>query len=305
MNIYNPYTIQDLSNLYIDGFSAIDLDFSYNYSSKIAHHHYENFPVGSILVPEKLRLYFYSIYAFSRLADDIADENFISEPQKKYDTLEQLKQSINNLNKDNLSINNPVLLSLKDTINKFNLPLDPFIKLINAFQQDVFFHQPKNWEEVLNYCDNSANPVGELVLRLFDEYNEKNKILSDKICTGLQLINFWQDFTRDFEIGRCYIPSEILEKYNLSFNEKKLIGDYKNIDAVLNEIYSFTNRIYKEGKPLPSNIITKRLRRELMAIIAGGEKVFDKIQKLENKILLFRPKVTKFEFLIILIKIFI
>lgn len=305
MNIYNPYTIQNLSNLSIDGFSKIDLDFSYNYSSKIAHQHYENFPVGSILVPKELRKYFYSIYSFSRLADDIADENYISTPQLKYDTLENLKQSILNLHIDNIDSNNPILLALKESIKKFNLPIDPFIKLISAFQQDVFFKQPNNWQDVLDYCDNSANPVGELVLRLFGEYNEQNKELSDKICTGLQLINFWQDFSRDFKIGRCYIPIDVLEKNKISFNEKKLIGNLDNFNCVLNVIYSFTKRIYTEGKPLPSNIKTKRLRLELKAIIEGGEKVFNKIQKLENKILIIRPKVTKFEFLIILFKIFI
>jgi len=302
LNIYKHYTIQDLSSLYIDGLPNIDLDFSYKFSQAIAQQHYENFPVGSILVPKSLRKYFFSIYAFSRLADDIADENYIENNVDKLKALQSLKSSLVDLNTTDI-INNPILLSLKDTINKFNIPITPFLKLTSAFSQDINFIQPNNWEDVRNYCDNSANPVGEIVLRLFDEYNEHNKYMSDQICTGLQLINFWQDFSRDFENGRCYIPKDILSRNDIIFTENKLIGNLENLEKVFFEIYSQTTKIYNSGKALPDAVNNKRLQLELRSIIEGGEKVFSKIIKLENKILIIRPKVTKFEFLIILFKI--
>lgn len=304
MKIYQNYTVSELSELIINSKQKLSLDDCYTYSEFISKQHYENFPVGSIVVPKELRKYFYSIYSFSRLADDIADEDFISDRKLKLEILNKLEQSVENiLNSDN--INNPILISLKDTIIKFKLPLSPFLKLISAFKQDVNFKQPQNWDEVLLYCDNSANPIGELVLRLFDEYNQQNKLLSDNICTGLQLINFWQDMSRDFKIGRCYIPIEVLERQNIKFSQNELIGDLDKLDLVLSDIYEFTDSIYDQGKNLTTHIKTKRLRLELLAIISGGDKVLSKSKRLKNKILLIRPKVTKFEFLIILIKIFL
>lgn len=287
--------------MFIENRNYINLEYSYEYCEQIAKKHYENFPVGSILVPQKLRKYFYSIYAFSRLADDIADEDIIEENQK-LSILIQLENSIYHIINSN-NINNPILLALKDTINTFEIPIEPLIDLIQAFKKDVQFQPPNTWSDVISYCNQSANPVGELILRLFGEYNKENKILSDRICTGLQLINFWQDLSQDFQIGRCYIPIEILEKYKLKFEDNCLIGEIENVNKLLNEIYDYTKNIFDNGKSITKNIKNSRLKLELAAIIIGGTTIFAKIKKLENKILKIRPKITKFELILKLFKI--
>lgn len=303
MNIYQGYDIEQLSELYINGKSNIDINESYRYVANIANSHYENFPIASFLIPKELRKYIFAIYAFSRLADDIADEDFV-EHELKLNILDKLNHSIQNiLNKE--QINNPILQSLQDTILRFNLPIDLFSNLISAFKSDVDFHQADNWEETLDYCKKSADPVGELILRIFNEQSEQNLLLSHYICSGLQLINFWQDLSRDLQQGRCYIPKHILRKHNIAYQNLGLVGKSSQINGMLGEIYDYTEELFEQGSLLPKNIQNKMLSKELSAIIDSGGLTLRKIRKLENNILQIRPKIIKFELIVIIIRAFL
>ncbi|HRP01897.1 MAG TPA: squalene synthase HpnC [Candidatus Kapabacteria bacterium] len=303
MNIYQGYDIEQLSELYINGKSNIDINESYRYVANIANSHYENFPIASFLIPKELRKYIFAIYAFSRLADDIADEDFV-EHELKLNILDKLNHSIQNiLNKE--QINNPILQSLQDTILRFNLPIDLFSNLISAFKSDVDFHQADNWEETLDYCKKSADPVGELILRIFNEQSEQNLLLSHYICSGLQLINFWQDLSRDLQQGRCYIPKHILRKHNIAYQNLGLVGKSSQINGMLGEIYDYTEELFEQGSLLPKNIQNKMLSKELSVIIDSGGLTLRKIRKLENNILQIRPKIIKFELIVIIIRAFL
>ncbi len=277
------------------------IDDSYTFCKQIAINNYENFPVGSILIPSNLRPHFFSIYAFSRIADDIADESFIENRDEKLASLNRMIDMVENKVKYQ-ETQNPVFSALYKTILEKNIPNEPFIKLINAFKQDVMFQQPENWDDVLDYCNKSANPIGELVLRLFDNYDETTSKKSDAICTGLQLINFWQDLSIDMKRGRFYIPKIVLQKNNITIYNEKLIGKKDNINKSLNELYDFTEKFYKFGFNLINNIKNKRLKLELKLTMQGGDLVLNKIKNLGIDILDKRPKLNKIDYFLILLK---
>ena len=195
-------------------YRADGLTESYAFCHWLATEHYENFPVGSVFIPAHERPHIYAVYAFARIADDIADELGEIDEQERVAALDRMKERLNDDIPDFPA--NPVFAALNYTMRKLSIPEDPPAKLIEAFKKDVEFTQPDDWDDLMDYCDKSANPVGELVLRIFDNYNETTKIYSDKICTGLQLVNFWQDLSRDISKKRYYIPKKILEKYGIN-----------------------------------------------------------------------------------------
>ncbi len=277
-------------------FTDFDIEKAYAFCKKVALEHYENFPVGSWLVPKDSRRFFYSIYAFARLADDLADEvelNFSSDERIQY--LNKLGECLSIL-QDSEYINNPIFLALKDTIERKELPLLPFQKLLEAFKMDVNFVQPNDFEDLERYCSYSANPIGELVLRLFNEYNEKSAKFSDMICTGLQLANFWQDLSRDLPIGRVYIPKVVLDNVKLSTEDLLLMRKRENIEICLKELIEKTRWYFLNGWQILIYISDSRLKFELNAIIFAGLRILKKESKLGIKILQKRPKLNGIDF---------
>lgn len=268
-----------------------------NFTKKIALGHYENFPVGSLLIPQEKRQHFYNIYAFSRISDDIADEPGNISKEYRIESLEKLKNMIGE--KTNA---NPIFSALADTMDELDLPKKPFEMLIDAFIMDVNFKQPESFDDLLYYCKHSANPVGELVLRLFDLYNEDTREYSDAVCTGLQLANFWQDLSVDLNNNRCYIPKEILTKYELLLNDLH----YNNLDIKLSscifEIFDYTEEFFKIGKNLINRLKPYRLKLEIKATIYGGERILYKTRKLGRNIFNTRPELTKIDMINIMIK---
>ncbi len=275
---------------------------AYAFCMKLTTSHYENFPVGSILIPKKLRKHFFSIYAFARIADDIADELADEAAADRISLLDNFLVNLLENDSGTAYISNPIIMALRNTITKFSLPPQPFEKLITAFKMDVEFEQPKTFEDLEYYCIHSANPVGELVLRLFGEWNEDTSRKSDSICTGLQLVNFWQDLSVDLPGGRCYLPSELLEKYSL---EKENLQD-EEISAILypclSEIYGKTSEYFAEGEHLTGLLKSKRLGMEIAATVNGGKIMLDKIQKSGVDIFHKRPVLSKSDYSKLLIK---
>lgn len=279
-------------------FSVNSVNDAYAFCKKLTTSHYENFPVASFLIPGKQRKHIYPIYAFARIADDIADE-LTTEPVN--DRLNALSE-MNSLLKTRIIKGNPVFIALQSTMCDYNIPELPFQKLLIAFKKDVCFTQPETMEELADYCSYSANPVGELILRLFNLYDKKTAELSDNVCTALQLINFWQDISVDLQTQRIYIPKKNLIKYGIE--EQDLFSKKKsaNFNLCLNELFDFTDKCLNDGSNIVNYLPVFRLRAEISATIHGGRKMLEKCRESGVKLIDARPKLRKTEMLKILYK---
>lgn len=285
-------------------FAVPSLRAAQDFCKQLATKHYENFPVGSLLIPRALQPHFYSIYAFSRLADDLADELSPEDETVKFAALEALERL---LLTPTGSSTNPIFKALHATMSEKGIPALPFQKLLTAFRMDSAFRQAENFRDLEYYCAHSANPVGELVLRLFGLYTPDRAPLSDAICTGLQLANFWQDFSRDLPIGRVFIPQEILGIYGLKSEE--LLALYADAPAKPREeslnlvkerffqcftlLFEQTKLYFADGKNLLPTIPHKRLRAELALTIAGGEQIVALAYQKQHEILHTRVSLSK------------
>ncbi len=193
------------------------VDAAYHVCADIARNHYENFPVASVLVPRHMRRSLTAVYAFARKADDIADEPWTDDSGARLAALSELENALTAPTSD------PVMVALQDTIGKKRLPLAPFKRLLAAFRSDVEFRAPESWDDVLAYCALSANPVGEIYLRLEYGPGEPPQAAieaSDALCTALQVTNFLQDMGVDASRGRVYVPiseTEALSKVAILF----------------------------------------------------------------------------------------
>lgn len=270
------------------------LNDAYAFCKKITKMHYENFPVASFLLPPNKRKYIYPIYAFARVADDIADE--FADAKNKINILDKFQENIfSNHN------NNPIFFALQDTITKINLDANLLSDLIKAFKMDSDFQILNDNSKLLNYCKYSANPIGRIMLRIFEEDTEQNCIYSDKICTALQLTNFWQDISRDLRNNRIYFPKDKLIKYNL-FEKDLLNLQYKNeLNDLLFELIEETEKIFDEGKLLIKYIKSKRLRFELKLTILGGLRILGLCKNLGTDLIHQRPKIRKIDYLLLFI----
>src|SRR5262245_20440713 len=177
---------------------------AWQYCRRLALTHYENFTVASLLLPRRLLRHFHAVYAYCRWADDLADE--AGGGRRALELLAWWRGEL--LAAYECRARHPVLVALQETIRIFQIPPDPFLDLLAAFEQDQRVAAYDTYEELLGYCKNSANPVGRLVLYLCRCHDEARGGLSDRVCTGLQLANFWQDVARDLDIGRVYLPAE-------------------------------------------------------------------------------------------------
>jgi squalene synthase HpnC len=296
--LYNSKNIIDLTETDGGEFRCTSIEDAYKFTKRLSLSHYENFPIGSILIPKKFRKHIYAIYCFARVADDISDEDYSYSSQQKSILLDKYQCNLGNWDFGNSS--NPIFLSLNNTIKELSLPLLPFEKLITAFKMDANFQRPETFEDLMKYCYYSANPIGELVLRTFGEYNRNTRIYSDFICSGLQLTNFWQDLSVDLGNNREYIPKSFLIKYQI----EELSGNTNRtkIQNCLDELYVLTNELFDKGEPLVKELRNKRLKLEIRAILAGGRMILKKSKNLKTEILVERPKLLKSDLFKIFLK---
>lgn len=303
------YNLIDLTTLSGGKYKTYTIQSAENFCKSVATGHYENFPVASLLLPKAQRNHIFNIYAFARTADDIADTLLDLESSKRIEhlnsMLDNLTEYCNVLNQnkplpDNLT--NPILIALSNTINELHLPLEPFTKLIKAFQMDAEFTQAERWEDLLYYCEHSANPVGELVLRVFGLYNNQTAPLSDSICTALQLANFWQDFSEDLPNNRCFVPNTILNQYGLKDIHYSEWHKQTRFTRCLTDIYEKTENLFDIGKDLLILLKPKRLRLEISSTWHGGKLILQKTKELGSDIITHRPKIRKSEMISLVLK---
>lgn len=260
--------------------------------------HYENFPVASFIIPKNYRKEIAVIYWFARSADDIADEGNI-DPENRLAMLNKFELDF----KDALngSGENSNLKFLAETIIKHNLDPKNFTDLISAFKQDVTKKSYSTFSEILDYCSRSANPVGRILLALFKITDKQAKIYSDKVCTALQLTNFYQDTNIDFEKGRNYYPQDEISMFKITQNVFELKENNPNIKALVKHNVERTQLLFDEGKKL-LNYLNGRFKIEIKWTIAGGEKILEKIRKNDYDVFSARPKLSKLDFVFLLVK---
>jgi len=282
--------LTDLSKPDGGKFKVNSLNEAQEFCRKLAAGHYENFPVGSVIIDRNLRPDYFSVYAFSRTADDIADELTHLDKTEMISVLDNYRDLLYNEDFNSSESGNPIFIALRHTTEKHDIPAAVLEKLLTAFKRDINFAQARNLDDHLDYCKYSANPVGELVLRIHGAYNSETAPLSDKICTGLQLVNFWQDLSRDIKIGRHFIPKDLLSKFELT---KENLFDDKNsakLKLCLNELYDYTESLFDEGRELIPHLPGFRLKKEIAVTIKGGMRILNKSRSLGSEIIYRRPK---------------
>jgi phytoene synthase len=257
---------------------------AYAHCEQIARDHYENFPVASLLLPRGKRRHVAAIYAFARQADDFADE--APYEGRRLDLLADWRRRLDAAAAGIAA--DPVFIAVADTLATQRLPVELMHDLLSAFEQDVRVTRYETFDELLAYCRLSANPVGRLVLNLFDRREDHLMLQSDAICTGLQLTNFWQDVGVDLAKGRCYIPGEDLRRFR--FPEEDLAGRVATPAFV--EVMRFqvirTRDIFSRGTALP-RAVGGRLGFELKLVWLGGLRILEKIERSGYDVFARRP----------------
>lgn len=261
--------------------------------------HYENFPVASILMPKRLRKPVAAIYHFARAADDIADEGDLTDAER-LQQLDDFRDELTHIANGETPLT-PLFQRLAAEIGAHHLPLQPFHDLLDAFSQDVVKKRYADFDELLDYCRRSANPVGNLLLHLYEEATPVNLAYSDAICTALQLINFWQDVARDWSIGRVYLPQDELATFGVSEDQIARGGCDDQWRALMKFQVDRARALMRQGAPLGS-ILGGRIGLEMRMIIAGGLRILDKLEAADYDMFHRRPVLRPFDWVIMLAK---
>jgi squalene synthase HpnC len=267
------------------------------YCRALACAHYENFPVVTWLLPRRLHQHFYNVYAFCRWADDLGDET--NDPQRSLELLAWWQNELDRCYAGEQS--HPVFVALAPTIDHFQIPQQPFSDLISAFVQDQHLRRYETFDQLQDYCRRSANPVGRIVLYLCERFTSENAGLSDSICTGLQLANFWQDVARDFAIGRVYLPQEDRERFG--YTDELLLRRVTTHE--FQQLMEFevdrARSFLQAGFPLVDQM-PGRLKIDIGLFLRGGLMILDAIERIEYRVWEQRPKLRKIDFALAMIR---
>lgn len=261
----------------------------YQQAQRLAREHYENFPVVSFFLPKDIRNDIAIIYWFARTADDFADEGTGGIPERisllKFfeSRLEKLLQS---------EFDNSLELALFNTINEKKLTTTYFFDLLSAFKQDVEKSRYANFAEIQDYCQRSANPVGRLILELNGIKNEEAILYSDKICTALQLTNFYQDTLIDFQKGRIYYPADEMEKFEVSEKVFELKENSFNFQQLLKYNVDRAQAMFEEGEKI-FGYLQGKIKIQIKWTVKGGEEILKKIKKNNYNVLNKRPELNR------------
>ena len=255
--------------------------------------HYENFPVASWLLPKPLRPAVVAIYRFARSADDIADEGDAL-PAQRLDALEQYRIALTVLasgEQDSASLPEAlreIFLPLGRAIKEHRLPFQSFFDLLTAFEQDLAQARYPNNEAVMAYCRLSANPVGLLMLHLYQTTDALSIEQSDAICSALQRVNFLQDVAIDWNKNRIYLPGDALTRFGVSeetIAQGECTQAWRGLMAEqVKQCRALLHFGYPLGRRLPG-----RIGLELRLIVQGGLKILERIEQVEFDVFTRRP----------------
>ena len=270
---------------------------AYAACERMARRHYENFPVASLLVPRRMRRHVAAVYAFARAADDFADEGNLASA----DRLRLLDEWEGRLHEAAASATpgppanageppetQGVFLALGESIRSLSLPVQYFEALLSAFRQDVTVTRYRTWDDMMRYCQRSANPVGRLVLRIAGYDDPRLDAASDALCAALQLTNFWQDLKVDFDRGRIYLPEDERERHG-ALERDLAAGDITPAwQRALATAAARTRLLFDEGRYVCDGV-RGRLRYELRATWLGGTRILDHLERSGFDVVRRRP----------------
>lgn len=249
--------------------------------------HYENFPVGSILLPRRLRRPVHAVYAFARTADDFADEGEMPS-EARLQALDGLKQELDRIAAGGEAQSALMRRVQEEAVAPHRLPVQPFYDLLDAFRQDVVKNRYEDFGELVDYSRRSANPVGRILLHLYGQTDCVSTAQSDGICTALQLINFWQDVALDWQKNRVYLPQNDLRRFGVS---EAQIAEGRADAAFQKLMRHQCDKAYKmlrAGSPL-GKTLKGRIGLELRLIILGGERILQKLAQNHYDVFNKRP----------------
>jgi squalene synthase HpnC len=284
------------------------------YTRKLAEGHYENFSVVSLLLPRRLRQDFCNVYAFCRVADDLGDE--VPERERALQYLGEFRKLLEGMyagmgdketgegGEEGRSIRPPkggtpnlggtaVFTALKETVRRHEIPMKPFDDLIRAFEQDQTMTRYETFAQVVDYCTKSADPVGRIVLYMCGYRDEERQRLSDKTCTALQLINFWQDVRRDIlERDRIYLPAEDMRRFGVT--EEQLRGGQvtEGFRELIKCEVERTEGMFAEGEKLLP-LLGAEYRKQITLFGKGGRAICEAVRRQGFDTLTKRPRLSK------------
>ncbi len=258
------------------------------YCRRLATSHYENFTVGSWLLPRWAIQDTYNVYAYCRTVDDIGDE-------ANGDRLALLNDWESDLHRVYSGTpEHPVLLALTQTVQKYDMPAEPFLRLIEANRMDQINVRHATFEDLAFYCGHSANPVGHLVLYIFGYRDAERQALADCTCTALQLTNFWQDIATDITKGRIYLPQEDMEFFGYSEEELRLGVINNNFVSLMQFEVARTRDLFQRGLRL-IDMVDGRLKIDLRLFSLGGLSVLDAIERINYDVFRRRPSLSRWQ----------
>ncbi|MBZ5646651.1 MAG: squalene synthase HpnC [Acidobacteriia bacterium] len=268
--------------------SAPSLSEARAYCERLARRHYENFSVATWFLPSKLRLHFYSLYAYCRISDDLGDE--VGDPAQSLALLDQWEQELNACYEG--EPRHPVFVALRETVHACDIPKHEFSDLLTAFRQDQTVTRYETFDHLLGYCRYSANPVGHLVLYACGYRDAERQQLSDRTCTALQLANFWQDVTVDYAKGRIYLPLESLRKFGVSEGDIAQRRATPQFLELMRFEVSRARAWFESGLPLAKKV-DRDLAIDIELFSRGGQEILNAIERQSYDVLKGRPVISK------------
>ena len=264
----------------------------------LAQTHYENFPVGSFLVSKELRKPIHLVYAFARVADDIADEGDASK-ETRLTLLDEwenrLKRALAREKSDSF------FRELADMIVEHAIPPSLFSDLVTAFRMDARGTEYDTFDDLKFYCQHSANPIGRILLHILGCADEFNCSRSDSVCTALQLTNFWQDLGIDIKRNRDYIPNEDFRRFGVTKEDLRADGGTGKVQPLLKYQVDRTKEFFVDGKALIYTI-NKKFAFELKLTHYGGMRMLEKIESMHYDTRHCQPALSKFDWAVIFVR---
>ncbi len=266
------------------------LDEAKAWCRKLTASHYENFHVATWFLPKKLRPHFESVYAYCRVSDDLGDE--VADVETATRLLEAWGVLLDQCYDSPQESRHPVFIALRETVEAHNLPRQLFHDLLAAFRLDQIKTRYDSLAELEAYSRDSANPVGRLVLLMSGYPQEAIAVLSDKVCTALQLANFWQDVAEDWQRGRRYLPGDLMQRFGVSDSDLEMRRFTPHFRSLMEHLVALTRTMLREGGE-----ITRHVDRDLAVVLdlfrKGGESILDAIVAQDYNTLSHRPEVSK------------
>jgi squalene synthase HpnC len=268
--------------------SAPSLAEAREYCARLARGHYENFSVASWFLPRHLRQHFFNVYAYCRISDDLGDE--VGDPAASLQLLDEWQTELDACYDG--APRHPVFVALAETVRQFDIPKHEFSDLLIAFRQDQTVTRFETFDDLLQYCHYSANPVGHLVLYLCGYRDRQRQELSDFTCTALQLANFWQDVSVDYAKGRIYLPLEDLRRFGVSEDDIAHARNTPAFRAMMKFEVERAQDWFCQGLPLISQV-DRELAVDLDLFSRGGQEILNAIIKQDCAVLGNRPSISK------------